>query len=240
MHYIALVSDLEYDGVTYQLGLNTDEESRLMYTDLNRCINGLSRATLIAEVENQGDEILDKHSYNTWNTNRLYVHTIRTIPDWFEVQTDEVKNYILDNLNSEKFFGKANLIKLYRHPTEEQKLDAVNTYGCIIEYIDDPSEEVQLAAYKQNQHAICYIKNPTKAVQLSVVKNNIYQIVYLSDPTEEAQLIAVQGNYNLINRIRKPTEAVRALCQKRIAAGEIDEPLYDNYDDYDDYEECYY
>jgi hypothetical protein len=239
MFYKILPAGLWADEIHYQLGVNVANPNGaytqgLNYVELKHLCPLLHRGSLIAEVEPKG-KIVNAAYYDMYATDLLYVHTIRNIADWFSDQSDETKQIIAEqDCSSVTISGFA--IQLYKNPTEELKLAAVQRNGSAIKFIDNPSDAVQLAAVKNYSFAIHFIKNPSEEVQLAAIerrggniryvkepsekvqllaiRSDPYNIHYIENPTEKVQLLAIEINMCSIDYIKNPTEATVALFQK--------------------------
>jgi hypothetical protein len=199
-YYKILRGDLTHYGFTYQLGLNVDPVSfnpkglhapcGLSYADINNIFTYTNFGSLIAEVEPVGQIHQD---YKAWKTDKLVVHNITPLTEWFDKQTYEMKLFAV------KQCGTA--IRHINNPTEELKLEAVLCHPLSIEYIDDPSEEVQLVAVEKNAQALQYIKYPTYPVQLAAVRGQGVVISYIKNPSLEIQMEAVRQTGYAILRV---------------------------------------
>jgi hypothetical protein len=206
-YYKILSEDLTHYGFKYQLGLNVDKlpftprgyglPGGLYYSDLDHVFEYLDHGTLIAEVEPVG--AIHKRGLK-WKTDKLMVHSMTPLIEWFASQTEEQKLKALKQ--------NPNCIKYIPNPTEEMKFLAVKQNGLAIMYIVDPSEELKLAAVKQNGSTLSYMKNPSEDIQLAAVKNNGKVIQLLKNPSEKVQLAAVNQHYEAIKYIENPSEEV--------------------------------
>ena len=123
--------------------------------------------------------------------------------------------------------------------TDEEKLEAVNTFGILIRYVDEnPSEELQMVAVKNTPISYLYINNPSPSVRQYLIDDiynyiqgivhpfveNLsemtYHVKYLADNNETELLTAVlTQNGLLIKYIYSPTSEMilAAVKQERLA-----------------------
>lgn len=127
-------------------------------------------------------------------------------------ENDDVELYEIPYL-SEK--SKIEMIETYGHmiefienPTEEMKLIAVKSSGYNIQYIDNPSEELQLIAVGSYRRVIRFIENPSEKVQLKAIEFWPKNIKYIENPTEKAQLLAIKNDWDNILFINNPSDEV--------------------------------
>jgi hypothetical protein len=233
MFYKILPADLHIDGIVYKLGLNLSggplhSDGRplylLEYITLEQIPYFLSSDTMIAEVEPKGT-ISEKNYSIAMETDKLYVHTISTVIDWFENQPDEVKQKIMAQPNADISVNGYS-IQLYRNPSEEMKLTAVMASPSSIQLIENPSKEVQLAAVRKEGYAIQYIKNPSEDLLLESLVKSSHVIQYIENPSERVQLVAIAANPMNLLYIKNPSEVVQlaAVKQNPNAIRYIDNP----------------
>ncbi len=233
MFYKILPANLLCDGVVHQLGLNEKTFSPfsdgMFYQDLEHAMGCLCHGTLIAEVEPKG-KIQDNSSFGFYRTDKLYVHTITPIADWFENQPDSTKQYIQTIKKAFHCYDHCQ-IQLHKNPTEEQQITAVNHSGWSIRFIANPSDKAKLAAIGKDYTAIQCIENPTEEMKwlsiekdafnirsikdpseemkLKAVNKKGQAIVFIDDPSEQVQIAAVENDWYSMSRIKNPSEVVQ-------------------------------
>ena len=209
--YKVLKVDLVHYGFKYALGLNEDhlpfnpsgtcQPGGLYYTTAEHIPAFLSLGKLIAEVEPKGQIYADPEG-KKWKTDKLYVHSIRSVREWLSVQNESVQ---LAAIKINPFN-----IQYIDDPSEAVQLKAVTCFGMTLQCIAKPTYAVQLAAVKTAGQAIKYINNPTEELQLISVEQLGNNIDCIGVPTsEKVQIKAVSQNGNAIRLIYNPSDAVK-------------------------------
>ncbi len=222
MFYKILDSNLRHNGVQYQLGLNVETNDKqntvldvhkLGYTDLENICTCLFAGSLIAEVEPKGD-VKRVMGSNIYTTDRLYVHNISKISDWYETQTEEVKQ-ILEKQYGNRLGLNGHAIQFFKEPSTEMKIDAINENPNTIRWMENPSETLKQLAVSKSGNVIGHIKNPSRELQIIAVSSNGGNIRYIENPSEEVKLIAINNNANSIQFIENPSELLQVEAIKK-------------------------